>query len=173
MDFFINSQKLQSYSCGEIVRMQARVCKKRAGILPYFFPQAEAGWDEDNPYWAPNKIEAWMKDQVIFLTPELRCPPFAWPQYGKRKPSSDQIVTYPADETTDLITPVARTKPKYVRKRKHEGKQDCTMKKEKHEMMLLTVRLSFKRRRKTSVIQQNFRWRKRTKMNRQLCKNQL
>jgi hypothetical protein len=74
-----------------------------------------------------------MKDQVIFLTPELRCPPFAWPQYGKRTPSGDQIVTYPADETTDLITPVQRTKPKYVRKRKHEANQDSTMKREKHE----------------------------------------
>ncbi len=36
MDFFINSQKLQSCSCREIVRMQARVCKKRAGTLPSF-----------------------------------------------------------------------------------------------------------------------------------------
>ncbi len=74
-----------------------------------------------------------MKDQVIFLPPELRLPPFAWPQYGKRTQSGDQIVTYPADETTDLITPVPRTKPKYVRKRKHEDNQDCTMKTEKHE----------------------------------------
>jgi hypothetical protein len=98
-----------------------------------FWPQAEAGWAEENPYWAPNKIEVWMKDQVVFLTPELRLPPFAWPQYGKRTPSGDQIVTYPADETTDLITPVPRTKPKYVRKRKHEDNQDSTMKTEKHE----------------------------------------
>ncbi len=98
-----------------------------------FFPQAEAGWDEDNPYWAPNKIDAWMKDQVIFLTPELRPPPFAWPQYGKRTPSGDQIVTYPADETTDLITPVQLTKRKYVRKRKHDADQDSTMKREKDE----------------------------------------
>ncbi len=60
-------------------------------------------------------------------------PPFAWPQYDKRTPSGDQIVTYPADETTDPITPVPRTKPKYVRKRKHEDNQDCTMKREKHE----------------------------------------
>jgi hypothetical protein len=111
----------------------AGACLQEARDHISFWPQAEAGWDEENPYWAPNNIEAWLKDQVIFLTPELRLPPFAWPQFGKRTQSGDQIVTYPADETTDLITPVARTKPKYVRKRKHEGKQDCTMKKEKHE----------------------------------------
>jgi hypothetical protein len=123
MDFCTNFPKQPSYSCAEIARMQARVCKKLRGNI-LFFPQDEADWDEDNPYWAPNRIEAWMKDQAIFLTPELRCPPFAWPQYGKRTPSGDRIVTYPADVTKDLLAPMKRTKPKYVRKRKHTPNEE-------------------------------------------------
>jgi hypothetical protein len=65
-----------------------------------------------------------MKDQTIFLTPELRCPPFAWPQFGKRTPSGNRIVTYPPNVTKDLPAPTKRTKLKYVRKRKHDEDSD-------------------------------------------------
>ena len=89
-----------------------------------FFPQAEAGWDDENPYWAPNRMEGWMKDKTIFLIPDLRCAPFAYPALSKRAPSGDQTATYPADLTDYLIVPVKRDKP--VKKRKRKSKDGNT-----------------------------------------------
>jgi hypothetical protein len=34
----------------------AGACLQEARGHITLFPQAEAGWDEDNPYWAPNRI---------------------------------------------------------------------------------------------------------------------
>jgi len=95
-----------------------------------FFPLSEAGWDDEDPYWGGNRIDAWMKDSAIFLNPEFRCPPFAWPHYAKRTPSGDQVITYPADLTNDLLPPLKRIKPK----KKRVSKQVTGMKMEKVEM---------------------------------------
>ena len=57
-------------------------------------------------------------------------PPFAWPHYSKRTPSGDQVITYPADVTKDLVQPQKRTKPKRKRAFKKEGE----VKKEKLEL---------------------------------------
>ncbi len=70
-----------------------------------------------------------MKDPAIFLSPDYRSPPFGWPQLSKRTPSGDQIVTYPADLTNDLLPPEKRTKP--VVKRKLSVKEERQVKKEK------------------------------------------
>ncbi len=97
-----------------------------------FFPQAEAGWDEEYPYWHPSCIEPWLKDPAIFLSPDYRSPPFGWPHLSKRTPSGDQVVTYPADLTNDLLPPEKRTKP--VVKRKLSVKEERHVKKEKKDV---------------------------------------
>ena len=62
-----------------------------------------------------------MKDKTIFLIPDLRCAPFAYPVLSKRAPSGDQTVTYPPDLTDYLIVPLKRDKP--VKKRKRKSKE--------------------------------------------------
>ena len=86
-----------------------------------FFSLAEAEWDDEYPYWESSRIEAWMKDPAIFLNPDFRCPPFAWPKYSKRTPSGDETITYPADLTHDLLPPLKRTQPKRKRASKKES----------------------------------------------------
>jgi hypothetical protein len=107
----------------------AGACMQEARGHSVFFPQAEAGWDEEYPYWHPSCIEPWLKDPAIFLSPDYRSPPFGWPQLSKRTPSGDQIVTYPADLTHDLLPPEKRKKP--VVKRKRSVKEERHVKKEK------------------------------------------
>ena len=92
--------------------MHAGPCKQEARSHSLYFPLAEAGWDDQYPYWAPETIDGWMKDPAIFLHNDYGCPPFAWRKYSKRTPSGDEIITYPADLTLDLVTPKKRTAPK-------------------------------------------------------------
>ena len=53
-------------------------------------------------------------------------------QLSKRTPSGDQIVTYPADLTHDLLPPEKRKKP--VVKRKLSVKEERHVKKEKRDV---------------------------------------
>jgi hypothetical protein len=106
--------------------MHAGPCMQEARSHSLYFPQAEAGWDEEYPYWAADSIDVWMKDPAIFLHHDYGCPPFAWPKYSKRTPSGDEIVTYPADLTHDMVPPLKRTGPK----RKRASKKDVEMIKE-------------------------------------------
>ncbi len=64
--------------------------------------------------------------EAIYLNNDFRCPPFAWPQFSKRTPSGDQVITYPADLTHDLLRPFKRTLPKRKRasNRKSEVKKE-------------------------------------------------
>ncbi len=95
--------------------MHAGPCMQEARGHTLFFSLAEAGWDDEYPYWKSSRIEAWMKDPAIYLNNHFRCPPFAWPQFSKRTPSGDQVITYPADLTHDLLRPFKRTLPKRKR----------------------------------------------------------
>ena len=90
-----------------------------------FYPQAAAGWEHEHPFWAPNRMEGWMKDKTIFVIADLRFHPFAFPTLSNRTPSGDQTVTYPADLTDYLITPAKRTKA--VVKRKVPSADDETL----------------------------------------------
>jgi hypothetical protein len=110
--------------------MHAGPCMQEARSHSLFFPLAEAGWDDEGPYWESSRIDGWMKNPAIFLNNDFRCPPFAWPHYSKRTPSGDQVITYPADLTKDLVQPQKRTKPKRKRAFKKEGE----VKKEKVEL---------------------------------------
>jgi hypothetical protein len=131
MDTYANFPKPLSCSCVETLCMQDLVCKKHGDNHSLFFPLAEAGWDdEEDPYWEGSRVDAWMKDPAIYLNPDFRCPPFAWPHFSKRTASGDQVITYPADLTNDLLPPLKRTKPK----RKRASKQESEMKKEKVEV---------------------------------------
>ena len=56
-----------------------------------------------------------MKDPAVFLHTDYGCPPFAWRKYSKRTPSGDDIITYPAHLTLDLLPPKKRTAPKRKR----------------------------------------------------------
>ncbi len=73
-----------------------------------------------------------MKDPAIFLNPDFRCPPFERPQLSKRTLTGDQVITYPADLTNDLLPPIPmkRSQPK----RKRASKNDSEMKKEKVDL---------------------------------------
>jgi hypothetical protein len=106
--------------------MHVGLCKQDARGHSLYFPLAEAGWDEEYPYWVADSIETWMKDPAIFLHNDYGYPPFAWPKYSKRTPSGDETITYPADLTLDLLPPVKRTQPK----RKRASKKDTEMIKE-------------------------------------------
>ena len=110
--------------------MHAGPCMQEARSHSLFFPLAEAGWDDEAPYWESSRIDGWMKNPAIFLNNDFRCPPFAWPHYSKRTPSGDQVITYPADVTKDLVQPQKRTKPKRKRAFKKEGE----VKKEKLDL---------------------------------------
>ena len=48
--------------------MHAGPCKQDARGHSLYFPLAEAGWDEEYPYWAADSIEGWMKDPAISST---------------------------------------------------------------------------------------------------------
>jgi hypothetical protein len=102
-----------------------------------FFPQAEAGWEHENPYWAPHRFEGWMKDKTIFLIPDLRSAPFAYPTLSKRTQSGDQTVTYPAELTGYLIVPQKRTKP--VVKRKLPSADDPTVDQKDFEQAVINA----------------------------------
>jgi hypothetical protein len=106
--------------------MHAGPCMQEARGHALYFPLAEAGWDDEYPYWESSSVEAWMKDPAIYLNNDFRCPPFAWPQFSKRTPSGDQVITYPADLTHDLLRPLKRTLPK----RKRASNKKSEVKKE-------------------------------------------
>ncbi len=54
----------------------AGACMQEARAHSAFFPQAEAGWDEEYPYWHPSCTEPWLRDPAVFLSPDYRSPPF-------------------------------------------------------------------------------------------------
>ena len=100
--------------------IHAGACLQAARGHIHFFPDPAAGWDDDNPYWSKGRFEAWIKDPPSYITQDLRNTPFAFPTFSKRNQVGNQVITYPASLTADLITPIKRTKP--LKKRKRQAK---------------------------------------------------
>jgi hypothetical protein len=67
-----------------------------------------------------------MKDKEVFIIPDLRCSPFAYPKFSKRNAVGDQTVTYPQHLTNDLMLPQKRKNPLKKRKlvKKEPGSSD-------------------------------------------------
>jgi hypothetical protein len=101
--------------------IHAGACLQSARGHIHFFPDTAAGWDDDNPYWSKSRFEAWIKDPPSYLTQDLRTTPFAYPTFSKRNAVGNQVITYPAYLTADLITPLKRMKPRKKRKRKAQA----------------------------------------------------
>ncbi len=101
--------------------IHAGACLQSARGHIHFFPDTAAGWDDDNPYWSRSRFEDWMKDPPSYLTQDLRTTPFAYPTFSKRNAVGNQVVTYSASLTADLITSIKRTKPLKKRKRKAQA----------------------------------------------------
>ena len=103
--------------------IHAGACLQPARGHIHFFPHTAAGWDDDNPYWSKARFDAWIKDPPSYITQDLRFAPFAYPKFSKRNAVGNQVITYPASLTADLITPVKRLKPLKKRKRTGKGKE--------------------------------------------------
>jgi hypothetical protein len=103
--------------------IHAGACLQPARGHIHFFPHTAAGWDDDNPYWSKARFEAWIKDPPSYVIQDLRFAPFAYPKFSKRNAVGNQVITYPASLTADLITPVKRLKPVKKRKRTGKGKE--------------------------------------------------
>ncbi len=70
-----------------------------------FWPKAAAGWLRTrHPYWATTEsMLAWQAKKVVFLIPDLRIFPFAYPEISEEDDNGNQIVTYPVRHTQDLF----------------------------------------------------------------------
>ena len=70
-----------------------------------FWPKAAAGWRRSrNPYWATQESFAiWQAKKVVFLLPDLRTFPFAFPQMSEEDDNGNQNVTYPVKYTEELF----------------------------------------------------------------------
>jgi hypothetical protein len=67
-----------------------------------------------------------MKDKEVFIIPDLRCSPFAYPKFSKRNAVGDQTVTYPQHLTNDLMLPQKRKNALKKRKlvKQEQGSSD-------------------------------------------------
>ncbi len=70
-----------------------------------FWPKFAAGWTRSrNPYWAtPESFAIWQAKKVIFLLPDLRTFPFAFPDFSEEDDNGFQIVTYPVTNTEGIF----------------------------------------------------------------------
>jgi hypothetical protein len=70
-----------------------------------FWPKAAAGWTRTrHPYWATaESMLAWQAKKVVFLIPDLRTFPFAYPDISEEDENGFQTVTYPVRHTNDLF----------------------------------------------------------------------
>jgi hypothetical protein len=70
-----------------------------------FWPKAAAGWTRTrNPYWGTaESMLAWQAKKVVFLIPDLRTFPFAYPDISEEDEHGFQTVTYPVRHTQDLF----------------------------------------------------------------------
>jgi hypothetical protein len=66
-----------------------------------FWPRTAAGWSRSkNPYWSTTEsIAAWQAKKVVFLIPDLRTYPFAYPDISEEDDNGNQSVTYPVRYT--------------------------------------------------------------------------
>ncbi len=70
-----------------------------------FWPKAAAGWTRSrNPYWATQESFAiWQAKKVVFLIPDLRTFPFAFPQISEEDDNGFQNVTYPVEYSEEVF----------------------------------------------------------------------
>jgi hypothetical protein len=70
-----------------------------------FFPTASAGWTQTPyPYWASNESMAkWQDKKIVFLIPDMRTFPFAFPRVTEEDENGNQIVTYPVSNTQEAF----------------------------------------------------------------------
>ena len=70
-----------------------------------FWPKAAAGWTSSrNPYWFTQESFAlWQAKKVVFLLPDLRTYPFAFPEISEEDDNGFQTVTYPVKYTEELF----------------------------------------------------------------------
>jgi hypothetical protein len=70
-----------------------------------FWPKFAAGWTSSrNPYWAtPDSFAIWQAKKVVFLLPDLRTFPFAFPDFSEEDDQGFQSVTYPVENTESMF----------------------------------------------------------------------
>ena len=70
-----------------------------------FRPKFAAGWTSSrNPYWAtPDSFAIWQAKKVVFLLPDLRTFPFAFPEFSEEDDNGFQSVTYPVENTEAMF----------------------------------------------------------------------
>ncbi len=70
-----------------------------------FFPTASAGWNKTPfPYWGSTESLAnWQETKVVFLIPDMRTFPFAFPNITEEDENGYQIVTYPEENTRTVF----------------------------------------------------------------------
>jgi len=70
-----------------------------------FWPKVAAGWTRSrNPYWATQEsFNMWQAKKVVFLLPDLRSHPFAFPLMSEEDDNGFQNVTYPVEYTEKLF----------------------------------------------------------------------
>ena len=70
-----------------------------------FFPAASAGWTKTPfPYWGSTEsLAKWQEKKVVFLIPDMRTFPFAFPNITEEDENGNQIVTYPEENTRTVF----------------------------------------------------------------------
>ncbi len=70
-----------------------------------FFPKAAAGWTRTRyPYWATEEsLRAWQLQKTIFLIPDMRTFPIAYPEFTEEDELGNQSVCYPSRFTEELF----------------------------------------------------------------------
>jgi hypothetical protein len=70
-----------------------------------FWPKFAAGWTSSrNPYWGtPESFAIWQAKKVVFLLPDLRTFPFAFPEFSEEDDQGFQSVTYPVEKTESMF----------------------------------------------------------------------
>jgi hypothetical protein len=70
-----------------------------------FFPTKSAGWTQTPyPYWGSNETMAkWQDKKIVFLIPDMRTFPFAFPHVTEEDENGNQIVTYPVSNTQEAF----------------------------------------------------------------------
>ncbi len=71
-----------------------------------FWPTAAAGLTRSHhPYWCnPESFALWQATKIVFLLPDLRAFPFAYPEMSEEDENGNQTVTYPVKYTEELFS---------------------------------------------------------------------
>ena len=80
-------------------------CRDESRAHMLFFSLEKAGWTRSKyPYWfSLERFDKWSAKEATFLVQDLRTYPFAFPSVGDEMTDGSQIVTYPPQDTDDLM----------------------------------------------------------------------